>query len=300
MVASSVPTVRRVARRLRKRARRVRSGVQAGSLWLRNLTSRKSVKGTVPVVVSLTSYGPRMRSVALAIESMAAGSSRPARLILWLDDDVELPNGMMPKSLERLRRRGLEICTMPNFGPHGKYYGYVTSQPSHDVPLVTADDDIMYPRHWLADLYAAHLRHPADIHCNWAKQMTTSNGTIDPYQEWPVATATTASQGNFAVGVSGVVYPPAMLSALARGGSTFTETCLMADDIWLHWTALQAGIEIRQSGRTAHHFLMIPGTQEEGLLQSNVANGGNDSCIRKLYSEGDIAILSTSLPSQTV
>lgn len=290
-VATNVLKARRVAKRLRKRARRVKSGVQAGRLWLRNVVSRQPVTGQVPVTVSLTSYGPRLRSVALAIESMAAGTSRPARLTLWLDNDVELPNGKMPKSLLRLQRRGLEICTTPNVGPHGKYYGYVTSLPSHTVPLVTADDDIMYPRRWLASLYEAHLRHPLDVHCHWAKHMTTTDGKIDPYHEWPVATDTAARQGNFALGVSGVIYPPNMLNELALRGSEFTKTCPKADDIWLHWTAMQAGISVRQTGNIAHHFPLIPGTQGESLLHSNVANGGNDLCIHNLYKEGDVITL---------
>lgn len=295
VVASTAHTARRAAKRLRKRLRRAKSVGQAAGLWLRNTTSRQSVLGTLPVSVSLTSYGDRLRTVALAIESIAAGQSLPSRLILWLDDDAELPDGKLPKSLQRLQRRGLEIRVAPNVGPHGKYFGYVNSLSHHHVPLLTADDDIMYPRRWLTTLYDAHLRHPQEIHCYWAKRITASNGQIDHYQQWPVVTDTAPFQGNFALGVSGVIYPPAMLNELARRGNAFEDFCPKADDIWLHWTALQAGIKIRQTEEKAHHFPLIPGTQGNSLLQSNVDDGGNNSSIQGLYSEGDILTLNKSL-----
>lgn len=295
VVASSAHAARRAAKRLRKRLRRAKSVVQAAGLWLRNTTSRQSVVGTLPVSVSLTSYGERLRTVALAIESIAAGKSLPSRLILWLDHDAELPDGKLPKSLQRLQRRGLEICVAPNVGPHGKYFGYVNSLPRHEVPLVTSDDDIMYPRRWLASLYDAYLRHPQEIHCHWAKRITAPHGLIDHYEHWPVATDTAPSQANFALGVSGVIYPPAMLSELARRGNAFTDFCPKADDIWLHWTALQAGIKIRQIQAKAHHFPLIPGTQGNSLLQSNVDDGGNNSSVQGLYSEGDILTLNKSV-----
>ncbi|MHA7269824.1 hypothetical protein ACX80Q_08545 [Arthrobacter sp. HLT1-20] len=265
---------------------------------MRNVLARSAVVGETPVAVSLTSYGDRVQSVALAIESIAAGSAKPARLILWLDDDYHVPPGGLPKALRRLQRRGLEICRARNVGPHGKYFGYAMSLPRHELPLVTADDDIMYPRHWLASLYTAHRMHPGEINCHWAKRMTTSSGRLDPYAEWPVVRDTTAQPGNFALGVSGVIYPAVMLNELARRGTSFQSSCPKADDIWLHWTALQLGVNIRQIRSVARHFPMIVGTQATCLNNANVANGGNNACIAQIYSEGDIKALNVATTEQ--
>lgn len=289
----SVParSARRAAKRLRKQLKRVRSLVRSGGYWLTNNVSSKPVTGNAPVVVSLTTYGTRIHSVALAIESIADGDIRPHRLILWLDDDLVLPSGNLPASLLRLQRRGLEIQVNDNVGPHGKYFGYVTSRTHHDFPLVTADDDILYPRRWLKMLYDAHQAHPREVNCHWAKRMETVNGRLAGYATWPAVTDTNSGAGNFALGVSGVIYPVHLLDELARRGPEFESICPKADDIWLHWVALQTQTRIRQVSKVAHHFPMIPGTQSTGLRQANVADGGNDECLQRLYSGGDVQSL---------
>ena len=91
----------------RKRAKRALAVVWA--LWLRaaNRWRAGSVLGSAPVAVSLTSHGDRIDDVALTVESIASGSVRPGRLVLWLDDAARFAS--LPASLRRLVRRGLEV-----------------------------------------------------------------------------------------------------------------------------------------------------------------------------------------------
>ncbi len=113
--------------------------------------------------MSLTSYGPRIATVWKTIESIGAGSVKPRRIILWLDDPAALADP--PASLRRLQTRGgLEIRGCPDYGPHKKYFPYVTSiLPEHPTrTLVTADDDVYYPATWLEELLAAHLPRTGD------------------------------------------------------------------------------------------------------------------------------------------
>lgn len=279
-------------RPVKKLAKRAASHVLAARYGIRNLVSRQSVVGQTPVVVSLTTYSDRVFSVATALESIGAGTVKPARLILWLDDDLALPPSGLPRNLLRLQRRGLEVLVSENTGPHGKYFGYVTSQQHHEVPLVTADDDIMYPREWLSKLFTAHQSHPDDVLGHWVRTITLAdNGSIANYASWKAAGNTIARPNNFAVGVSGVLYPAPMLQELAARGKGFTLHCAKADDIWLHHTALINGRRIRQYSAKPRHFPIIPGTQGKSLKESNVAGGGNDECIKNTYSEGDLQLL---------
>ena len=125
---------------------------------LRNRFSDAPVRGDAPVVVSLTSYGNRIRAVHLAVESMAHGTVRPRRLILWLREADVVADP--PPPLARLVRRGLELRCTEDWGPHQKYYPYVRSQPRHALPLVIADDDVRYDRDALARV-ALPPREPA-------------------------------------------------------------------------------------------------------------------------------------------
>jgi hypothetical protein len=113
------------------------------------------------VVVSLTSYGARVDLCHLTIESIGRGSCRPGRLILWLED-YENVSGL-PATLQRAVRRGLEVRSCKNFGPHTKYHPAVQEAVGSNQQLVTADDDVLYPRYWLAGLQTANRRWPDEV-----------------------------------------------------------------------------------------------------------------------------------------
>ena len=242
--------------------------------------------------MSLTTFGSRLGTVAYVVESIAAGRLRPRRMILWLDDPDAFES--RPESLRRLERRGLEVRLTENYGPHTKYYPSLADAIADGLPLVTADDDILYPRHWLDRLLAAASAYPEVVSCYRASVVATIDGKIAPYISWPRCKSTAASTAHFATGVSGVFYPMTMLRALAARGTEFMSRCPRADDIWLHWIAVQEGVRIRQIVPKARHFPYIPGTQQQTLVEENVHGGANDLRIAELYTEADVTSLSAS------
>lgn len=294
-VSFPVSIPRRAVRRARKLGKRVLAACAVACLRVRNLLARGPVTGAAGVVVSLTTHGDRIRTVSIAIESIARGTVRPQRLVLWLDSPEDL--AACPASLRRLERRGLEILAAPNYGPHTKYYPYVTSMPRHTVPLVTADDDIVYPPKWLAQLVDAGERHPGSVGAHWVSIMGVEGDRVASYGTWSRARDTAERAANFATGVSGVIYPPAMLEELRLRGDGFKDSCRRADDIWLKWVALRAGIPVRQVGPVPRHFPIIPGSQGQTLMSTNVGENQNDHCIRGLFSAEDVAALGASAAS---
>lgn len=281
---------RRSYRFLRKRARRLRSHIWLAWLRIRNRLASGSVLGDAPVIVSLTSYGPRIATVAYAVESIAAGRARPRRLILWLDDAARYET--RPAALRRLEARGLEIALTTDWGPHKKYFPTLPIASASNLPLVTADDDILYPRFWLSRLWAAARSAPEIVHCYRAHVPLIDGDRIAPYAAWLRCRDTVASMANFATSGSGVYYPPTMVQALLTRGTEFVERASRADDIWLNWVALRSGIPIRQLATMPRDFRSIPGTQAQSLVQENVLGGGNDHMIGNLYEAADVEALS--------
>jgi hypothetical protein len=264
----------------------------------RNLLVNNSVTGSADVVVSMTTYGDRLGTVDIALESIARGTVKPKRLILWVEDPGVLKH--LPPALRRLQQRGLEIKLSPSFGPHTKYYPYVTSTELFTSPLVTADDDIIYPAGWLQTLVQANREHPDMVNAHWVNTISLHGGSIRRYQDWARRRDTEPAFNNFALGVSGVIYPPAMLRELRLRGDLFMDICPGADDIWLHWVALKSGFRTRQVGRTPRHFPMIPGSQAGALSNANVGLQRNDQWIRALYATSDVMALMTSGPAETL
>ncbi|QDH92826.1 glycosyltransferase [Gordonia phage Bakery] len=238
--------------------------------WNR-VARRRIVEPGSGVDVSLTTYGPRTAEVYLTIESIGVGSTRPERVILWIDEADVLANP--PKPLRRLMRRGLEVRPCENSGPHKKWYPYSQHVgPTHQRKMmVTADDDVFYPRWWLAGLLASYQRNPGDVvaYRAWTK-------TDAPYVEWPLCSSATSSYNHFATGVSGVLYDQTMIELLRRSGTKFTEVCPRADDIWLHFVAVSSGIGVRQVSERAAEFWPRLRTTEHALAHGNTAGGGND------------------------
>lgn len=283
---------RTTARRMKKASKRLRAYAGLAYLRCRNLLVRSKATGSADVVVSMTSYAARLRTVDVALESIARGTVKPRRLLLWLDDP-----GLMaarPPAIRRLQQRGVEVLLSPNFGPHTKYYPYVATNGASSRPLVTADDDVIYPANWLRSLVEANREHPDTINAHWVSTISINAGSITQYEGWERRKDTDAGLHNFALGVSGVIYPPLMLRQLRSRGDLFMDVCPGADDIWLHWVALRAGIPTRQVDKVPRHFPLIPGSQAQALSDVNVGQNRNDHWIRALYSAADVMTLMAS------
>ena len=259
-----------------------------------NLTSSASVLGADGPIVCLTSYGERLQTAFLTIESIARGTLLPSRLILWLDQKDVFLN--QPKELLHLQRRGLEVRLTNNYGPHTKYYPYVESTEAFHLPLVTADDDILYPKYWLQQLAEAYDERPDLINCYRARVIALDNEKLANYEKWRMCNSTEATIRHFATGVSGVIYPPGFLSFLKHTGTRFEDCCPKADDIWLHVQALRAGYKVRQFVKKFRHFPMIPDTQHLALQISNWGeqDSGNDRQAAMTYTAQDLEMLRRS------
>lgn len=289
---------RRAVRHVRKLSKRARAHSGLLGMRCRNLLVNDSVTGSADVVVSMTTYGDRLRTVDIALESIARGTVRPKRLILWIQDPDVLRD--LPPALRRLQRRGLEVKLSADFGPHTKYFPYIAETELFTSPLTTADDDIIYPSRWLQVLVDANREHPDVVNAHWVNMISVDSGSIRRYQDWARRRDTEPGFNNFALGVSGVIYPPAMLRELRLRGDLFMDICPGADDIWLHWVALRSGFRTRQVGMIPRHFPMIPGSQATALSTTNVGLERNDQWIRALYATPDVTALMTSGPAETL
>jgi hypothetical protein len=187
-----------------------------------------------------------------------------------------------------LQKRGLEVLLCKNYGPHTKYYPYLESLHEYEVPLVTADDDVIYPKDWLMRLVDAYHQFPDVVNCHTARAIAMTDDGIGRYESWQHAGSTDQSVSHFALGVGGVLYPPRLQERLKGEGEAFLNCCPKADDVWLHVQALRAGYKIRQIAPIAFQPVNIPGTQSNALHHKNLAGGENDRQIATTYRVTDI------------
>jgi hypothetical protein len=285
---SNISSFSNIAERVSLRARQL---ARMSELLGRNLASSALAVAAGGPVVSLTSFGKRARTVSFTIESIAQGDLLPSRLLLWLDEPALL--GTPSAMLARLQSRGVEVLATENWGPHKKYFPFVASQAAFDVPLVTADDDVLYPADWLSSLMDRYRQHSDDVHCYRARIADLSQGHLTPYATWQECATTEPSHRHFSIGMAGVLFPPSVLRQLRARGSEFSATCPRTDDIWLNLQAQRVGAKVRQVRARPEYFMLLPGTQKSGLLHGNV-HDGNDSALRAVYEPTDLERLACS------
>lgn len=266
-------------------------------LWALNRCGGKPITKEGGPVVSLTSFGTRIKTVYLAVESIGRGRVLPSRIILWLDDRSICSSP--PPTIKRLMKRGLELQHCENFGPHKKYYPYLLSQNRFDTPLVTADDDILYPSYWLERLVDAFRSFPNVVNCHWAHALYVSKDGIGKYWEGRQCSSTRPDFRHQAHSGAGIIFPPAFLNKLKSAGTFFEDFCPNADDVWLHAQALRAGFRTRQMSSRRFEPLWIPGTQCNGLYKENQA-GGDDQQMKDTYTADDIKVMMLELGSSTL
>ncbi|HEY6134422.1 MAG TPA: hypothetical protein VIW70_10610 [Rubrivivax sp.] len=268
-------------------------------LWMRRLQHQNlqgagpvAVPGSAGPVVSLTTFGQRIEQVHYTVESIAAGTLLPSRLMLWVDA-VVLQRGL-PAALQRLVARGLEVRGCQDVGPHTKYFPAVNALPA-DRALVTADDDVLYPRRWLAGLVQASRADPTSIVCYRAHVVSfATDGSLAPYDGWPACRSTLPSPRHFVTGVAGALYPARMQLALREAGDAFLACCPRADDIWLNAIAWRTRVPVRQITPFHPVLFELPGSRSTGLARHNVQGGGNDEQLRATFSAAELAALRAS------
>ncbi len=242
-----------------------------------------SDKNQADVTVSLTSYPPRFPTLHRVIESILKQSLSPARICLWIaDQDMEF----LPKKVRALEKFGLEIHSIPDFKSYNKIIHCYTMYPNSII--VTGDDDMIYPTHWLRLLYAYHLHNPETIICHRARYVTFQpNGDTNPYWLWPNLDREIESSLVFPLGVGGVLYPANCFHEDFAKNEIFMDLCKYGDDIWLKTMTLLKAIPCKKIHYYPKFFKHVRNSQKVTLKQTNL-DFGNDEQIREVFAKYDV------------
>ena len=241
----------------------------------------------VPAILSLTSHGSRLGRAHIAIETLLRQTVAPERLILWLSDKLQANE--LPEPLRRQASRGLEIHFVHDIGPYTKVIPALREFPGH--PIVTVDDDSLYPRALLARLWAAYEAEPAYVHCHRAHYILfDERGRLRPYGDWRkcVDYVDEPCFRIFPTGVGGVLYPPGALHPDVLAEELFLEICPSNDDVWLKAMSLLNNVKCRRLKGPHREFPLVTNTASSGLMNTNVYSGRTDQQIQAVFGRYDL------------
>ncbi|MBM9612700.1 hypothetical protein JWJ90_00200 [Desulfobulbus rhabdoformis] len=244
------------------------------------------VKRDPELIVSLTTIPERIGKVHLCIESLLRQNLQPDHIILWLSESEnpnrpKLEKASLPLSLVRLQRRGLDIRWCRDIRSFRKIVPTLHVYP--DALIVTADDDIFYPRGWLRGLYDAYRLEPQYVHCHRAHLITyDSSGNVLPYRQWNFLAPgyQGPSMHLFPTSGGGVLYAPGHLHPEVLNENVFLKLCPKADDVWLKEMSLLAGVQCKKVAEATFRIWEIKIKNNRTLSSFNFMEEGNDPQIK--------------------
>jgi len=268
--------------------------IKANRFWERELTNLHK-NNTLPLVVSLTSYGERVKNVVpYTILSLLKQSKRPEQIILWLDDTSWNKNNI-PSKLKDLEKIGLTIAFCKDIRSYKKLVPTLTF--CKNKIIVTVDDDIYYSSNFLNEIYNTHLKYPDCIIAENFCYPLFTNGNVESYRFWNEYHIVSddsifSPMLIFPQGFGGVLYPVNSLAEQVTNESQFMKLAPHADDIWFYIMGILKGTKKKcvLNSETKYYLLDLfrQIRTRDRLHDVNVGEHQNDKQLIALMKEYDI------------
>lgn len=236
------------------------------------------------VIISLTSFPARIDTCYYAIKSLMLQSYKADRIILWLAEN-QFPAHSLPKKLDDLVDRGLEIRYCEDLRAHKKYYHALQEQQAGEV-VITYDDDIIYEADSVWKLIEQHRQYPRCIICNRGHFITTGqDGKVDTYRKWKVCSPEGVGRPAMMIMPStgaGCLYPHNVMPATTFDVNLIKDYASTADDIWMCFNRLSAGVPVVKTREKTAILCNVSASQKEALTKINDLGHENERTIERL------------------
>lgn len=233
------------------------------------------------IILSMTSFPKRFPTLHVCLKSLLNQSVKADKIIVWLGPDVQETD--ITKEMRSLEQYGVEYVFVPlNLRPHKKYYYAMQQYP--EAIIITVDDDVVYEEDTVQSLLQTHRKYPRAVCARRVHYMAVKDQRILPYNDWKQE-CRDIKRPSFRLiptGVGGVLYPPHLLYQDIFDLEKIQALCLNADDIWLKWMGLLAGVPVVWTPCLMTLPPVIDSTQEIALFKYNVNQSSNDEYISRL------------------
>lgn len=198
------------------------------------------------LIVSLTSFPPRIIDLKYTLYSLVKQSILPEKIVVWLaEEEFPLKKSELPSEILKFENYGVEFHWCKNIFSYKKLIPSLKNFPQYHI--ITADDDIFYPRGWLRILWNEHEKYPSDVIAHRAHEIwLNKDGYIDKYSYWRKSVnVPNAHYRYFATGAGGILYPAGSLYHHITKSDMFLALAPKSDDIWFWAMTILANTKIR-------------------------------------------------------
>lgn len=195
------------------------------------------------LIVSLTSFPYRIPTAHLTIESLLRQTMKPDKIILQLSED-EFPNkeNDLPENLLKLREQGVIISwNKGNIKSYKKLVPTLKQYPN--AVIITVDDDRIFDKNLIKDLWKSYEENPEYIHCHRTTKMFLKEN--NEFGAKAMKAYKKPSFANKLAGGAGCLYPPNSLYKDITNEELFTTLAPTNDDIWFWLMGVMNGTKIK-------------------------------------------------------
>ena len=187
------------------------------------------------VVISLTSYPPRIETAFITIESLLRQEIPPQKIVLYLSE-AEFPTRELPETLKFQQTRGLEIRWVQENIKYYKKNIYALKEFSNSV-LVTVDDDSFYDPDMLRIMLHRHEEYPEAIVANFYLAICIeADGSLAKVQNYLTSLEEIKKNEKryflLSGGGGGTLYPINCFNDIVFDKETFLKY-IPSDDFWI-------------------------------------------------------------------
>jgi hypothetical protein len=231
----------------------------------RTLATNIETNRTTKVIVSLTTFPERINLVHKALYSIMGQTYKPDKIILWLAKS-QFPNkeNDLPIKVTELVNYGLSIMWVDkDIKSYKKLIPTLKLYPN-DI-IITADDDLYYPKDWIISLIESYNSYPDDIHSHLITRISYKKGNVNilPRDKELI---NKPSYSNKLLGGSGTLYPPHSLSNEVLNEKVFMKIAPTSNDIWFWGAALKQKTKIRWIKNNMKELYYVEGSQDTKCL----------------------------------
>jgi hypothetical protein len=199
------------------------------------------------VQVCLTSISKRLHTLPATLRSLLAQDYPNFTVTLYLSrEPFLLDEGVrsIPAELAELtKNRRFELRYTRNIGSYRKLLPFLSENIGSRRLVATADDDTIYPDHWLSELVQYYEAYRCVIAYRAHGMVLEKTGEFARYRRW--MTAPLARNPDLLViptGKDGVLYSTSFFHENVLGVEAALKLAPTADDIWFKWHTAATGV----------------------------------------------------------
>ncbi|WP_146131641.1 glycosyltransferase family A protein [Chromobacterium amazonense] len=230
------------------------------------------------IIVSMTTISSRIDSITPCLKSLLEQNYDNYEVILNISESPYLIDAGISKEIaQREIPKDIKLSFVENTGPYRKLLPTLQNC-SDNTPIITVDDDVIYPNNFISTLITANSIYDCPIAFR-GREITVNDKRINNYNGWKKNNLTGSGMAKLPTGKDGILYRKRYFHKNVFNIDLAKKIAPTTDDIWFKWhTALNGFNSVLIFNSLLESFDCVQ-TDGDSLFESFNKHTNNDHVI---------------------